>query len=109
MRKAYVSQITFFSEAPILSLNPVLGTVAAKLGEAVSASMKLPHAFHPLGVYLNIDATVQPTPVQMFSIERRQNIPSSDGKYFSSAPVSTDAHIELIKEFERALQPKHGA
>ncbi len=108
-RKAYVSQVTFFSEAPILSLNPVLGTIANKLSETVSANMNLPNVFHPLGVFLNIDATAQPTPVQVFSIERRQNIPFSDGKYFSSAPVPTDAHIELIKEFERAVQqPKVG-
>lgn len=104
-RKGYVSNITFFSEAPILALNPVIGTIAKKLSETVSGCMKLPYAFHPAGVYINIDSTVQPTPVQLFSIERRLSIPYSDDKYFSAAPVATDTHIELIKEFEQAALP----
>jgi hypothetical protein len=105
-RKAYVSHITFYSDAPLLSLNPILDAVGEKISKVVSASLKLPYVFHPTGILLGIDPEEQRIPVQRFSIERREGAGFSENKYFSAAPVPTDLHLDLVAECEKALQVK---
>jgi hypothetical protein len=41
-----------------------------------------------------------------FSIQRRDNTPFSENKYFSDAPLPTDVHIRLLEEFETAISNK---
>jgi hypothetical protein len=36
-------------------------------------------------------------------IERRAGVPFSQNRYFSAAPLSTEAHLELLERFERLL------
>jgi|SRR5467141_3105969 len=103
-RKAYVSQILFYSDAPLLSVNPILNVVGKRISKEVSENLKLPYTFQPRGVSLGIDPEEQRIPVQVFSIERREGVAFSENKYWSAAPVSTDSHLALIEEFERSIQ-----
>ncbi len=106
-RKAYVSQFTFYSDAPILQIHPVLQSISAKVGETVSENLRLPSLFEPIGILWGLDPEAQRMPVFSFSIERRQGKPFSEGKYFSAAPLPTDTHMGLVEEFEKtALQQK---
>ena len=41
-----------------------------------------------------------------FSIQRRDNTPFSENKYFSDAPLPTDTHIHLLEQFEKDLSGK---
>jgi len=41
-----------------------------------------------------------------FSIQRRDNTPFSENKYFSDAPLPTDLHIKLLEQFEADLVAK---
>jgi hypothetical protein len=107
-RKLYVSQILFYSDAPLLSLNPVFDVVGNRISEEVSNNVKLPYRFQPNSIRFGIDPEEQRIPVQMFSIERRDATAFSEGKYFSAAPVSTDTHLSIIEEFERATTKKAG-
>jgi hypothetical protein len=107
-RKAYVSQVIFYSDAPLLSINPILDVVGDRISKEVSNNLKLPYVFQPRGISLGIDPEVQRIPVQVFSIERREGVAFSEDKYWSAAPVSTDTHLALIEEFERAAQKYRG-
>jgi hypothetical protein len=108
-RKAYVSHVIFYSDAPLLSMNPVLDVVANRISKEVTDNLKFPYVFHPRGISLSIDPAEQRIPIQAFSIERREGIAFAENKYWSAAPVSTDTHIALIEEFERAAQRQREA
>jgi hypothetical protein len=103
-RRGYVSHIVFYSDAPLLSLNPVLDVIGERVSKEVSANLKLPYAFQPMGIRLGIDPEQQRIPVQVFTVERREGAAFSEGKYFSAAPVSTETHLALIEQFEHASQ-----
>ena len=100
-RKSYVSQIVFYSDVPILEINPILDTIGERVSKEVIANLKLPYVFQPAAFKLTIDPEEQRIPVQYFSIERREGAAFSEGKYFSSGPISTDIHISIIEEVER--------
>lgn len=104
-RKSYVSHITFYSDVPILSVNPVLHLMGQKIGRLVSGNVKLPYDFYPLGFQLGIDPETHRIPVQNFTVERRQGVALSENKYFSAAPVPTEVHRELIEDLEKASAP----
>jgi hypothetical protein len=101
-RKAYVSHVMFYSDAHLLSVNPIFGVVAKRISKEVSDNLKLPYEFYPRGISLGIDPAEQRIPVQHFSIERREGAAFVENKYWSAAPVSTDSHLALIEEFEHA-------
>lgn len=108
-RKAYVSHIIFYSEVPLLSLNPALDVVAKRVSKEVTNNLKLPSVFQPRGISLGLDPAEQRIPVQHFSIERREGVAFSENKYWSAAPVATDVHLALIEEFEQAAQKPQAA
>lgn len=55
-------------------------------------------------VTFNIDPmTLPPQRHANFIIERRGGVPYEANRYFSSAPLPTDAHLELLEIFEREL------
>ena len=101
-RKAYVSQIIFYSDVPLLSVNPILDVLGERISKEVANTLKLPYVFQPRGISLGIAPETQRMPIQIFTVERREGVAFSEGKYFSAAPVSTDTHLALIEEFERA-------
>jgi hypothetical protein len=105
-RKAYVSHITFYSNAPLLSLNPILNSTGDEISKAVSATLKLPYVFQPTGILIGIDPEAQRIPIQRFSIERREGAAFRENKYFSAAPVPTPLHLRLVEEFEKAMAAK---
>jgi hypothetical protein len=99
-----VSQITFYSDVPLLSVNQVLSSIAERLTTEVSANLKLSSPFQPQAISLGLDPEMQRIAVHPFSIERREGTPFSERKYFSAAPVSTDTHISLVEAFEKAVR-----
>ena len=105
-RRAYISHLTFYSDAPLLSLNPVLEAVGEGISKEVLRNLKLDYRFQPRGVSLSIDPETQRIPVQQFTLERRDGAPYSEGKYFSAAPVQTDVHVSLLEEFERSARAR---
>lgn len=102
-RKSYVSQLTFYSDARMLLLNPFLSTVAQKISDEVTTNLKLKYQFQPTGVIIGVDPESQKIPVQVFTVERRVGVAFSEGKYFSAAPVPTTIHLRLLEEFERTI------
>jgi len=102
-RKAYVSQVTFYSDAPLLFVNPVLKELSEEIGKIVSGNLKLESVYEPSGIVLSLDPETQRVPSSPFSIERRQGIAFSEDKYFSVAPLPTDIHLGMLEEYERRI------
>jgi hypothetical protein len=102
-RKAYVSQITFYSGVPLLFVHPILKNLSEKIAKVVSENLNLSSTFEPTAILFGLDPESQRIATSPFSIERRQGTAFSEGKYFSGAPVPTDIHLALLEEFERAV------
>jgi hypothetical protein len=60
--------------------------------------------YEPTVISIDYDALTGKHPLGPFSIQRRENTPFSEGKYFSSAPLPTDIHIKLLEKFEKSLE-----
>ncbi len=103
-RKSYVSQISFFTDVPMLSLHPMLATTGDAISSAVKQHLKLPYKFHPRGIVFGIDPEEQRIPIPPFTLERRDGIAFSENKYFSSAPVPTRIHLQVVEAFEDAMR-----
>jgi hypothetical protein len=102
-RKTYASQFTFYSDVPLLHINPVLEALSEEVCRVVAENLKLPTVIEPTAILLGQDPEAQRIPVFPFSIERRQSIAFSEGKYFSSAPLPTDKHIAVVEKFEKSI------
>jgi len=102
-RKGYVSQFSFFSDAPLLQLNPIFKTVSAKVARGASESLRVPAVYEPTGIVFSLDPAEQRIPMHPFTIERKQGVAFADKKYFSAAPLPTDTHLSLVEEFEKSI------
>jgi hypothetical protein len=103
LRRGYVSNLAFYSDVPLLSVNPILDDFAERVGKIVSGNLKLDCRYEPSTVMISMDPESQRVPASPFSIERRVGTAFSEGKYFSAAPVHTDVHIKLVEEYERSV------
>lgn len=101
-RRAYISQLAFYSDAPLFLIHPVF----RKIGEIVSGEVNdnfgksLPYQATAVG--LNYDVTTTPLGPAPFNIQRREGAPFGDKKYFSVAPVKTNIHLQLLDMVETA-------
>jgi len=105
-RWAYLSQVTFYSDADFNIIHPALRNVSRKVTEAVSRLQGAEFAFVPNWLGWGFDRTVRQFAISDFSIQRRADTPFSENKYFSQAPVSTSEHIKILEEFEADLLKK---
>lgn len=102
-RKGYGSQLTFESEMHLSKLNPVVGNIAEVISTKLSNAMGQEVKYEPTALLFNLDQSVSKLVPGAFSIERRAEVPFSDRKYFSNAPLGTHDHIEILKAFETYL------
>jgi hypothetical protein len=102
-RQAFVSQLTFESTLKLTKLNPVLPKAESLISSRLSSSVGQPVHYETTAVLLNLDQSTTKLTPGPFTIERRAEIPFSDNKYFSSAPLSTEDHVGLLQEIEKVL------
>ena len=102
-RFAYISDLTFYSDVPLLS-NPPLQRIAEKTSELLSTIWQEPIRFEPLNISIGHDPTSRKNQIAPFTIQRRAETRFSENKYFSEAPLPTDVHIKLLEEFEAATK-----
>jgi hypothetical protein len=103
-RYAYISALSFFSEIPILDVSTALTNLSSRTSSALSDIWKEPVRFEPLTLSCGHDPTARKYPIASFTIARRAEARFSENKYFSEAPLPTDLHIRLLKEFETEVQ-----
>jgi hypothetical protein len=99
--KMCVSELTVRMESVLFELNPKLVDFA----NTISSICELPNTtpFVLSGLTFRTDVAVSLFKPSPFILEHKVNVPFSENKYFSRAPVHTDQHEELLKGFEGDL------
>ncbi len=103
-RFGYVSDLTFYSDVPILSINPALTKLATKISLALSEIWQEPIQYEPHNLAVAHDPMARKYGIAPFSITHRTEARFSENKYFSEAPLPTDKHIALLEEFEAEIK-----
>jgi len=106
-RFAYISNLTFYSDVPLLSVSPALTKLAKKTTQALSEIWQEPIQYEPVNFVVGHDPMARKYPIAPFSITRRAESKFSENKYFSEAPLPTDTHLALLEEFEAEVKRAH--
>ncbi len=98
---AYVSQVVFYAEAPILTLlsNPV-ARLSQRVSNSIEKVLKEKIHYELSGLWIGMDQLTRKMAPAAFTIQRRIDVPFSENKYFSEAPLPTEVHLTLLREFE---------
>jgi hypothetical protein len=99
----YLSQVTFRSTAPMTGTNSAVAKLAAGVAKGVADTVGESLKYDLAILSVDYDQLARKHPLGRFSIQRRDNTPFSENKYFSDAPLPTDAHLRLLEQFERDL------
>jgi hypothetical protein len=100
----YVSGISFYSDVPILAVNPMLNFLAAKMSAALSDIWQEPIHYETVGIGVGHDPGTRKFPIAQFTVTRREAAKFSENKYYSEAPLPTDLHLSLLEEYESGVR-----
>jgi hypothetical protein len=103
-RKMYYSRLVAFMDIDLDDLNPILKKMGQPISDSVSATTRVPSPYRTAGVYIDVNTLTRKYPPGPFSVERKLDSPDDDNKYFCSAPLETNKHLELLEQFEAALK-----
>lgn len=104
-RQIYFSEVTFRSECQLSTLNPALSKVAEMLSASVARITGQVLPYDVAQFNFNFDPLESKLIISPFRVERLGNTPYSENKYYSTAPMPTEEHLELLAVFESALKP----
>jgi hypothetical protein len=102
-RRAYVSTITFFSDAPMLKLNSVFEEIGAVVNSEVEINFGRKLEYYPAAMSITYDQLLTKFGTAAFTVQRREGVPFEEGKYFSTAPVKTEIHLDLLERWEKTV------
>jgi len=100
--KSYVSELMVWTDKPLNAINPKLQQIAKLLNSLIKGHSHHPIAFETFGITFWTDQTIT-LPPGPFRFERVSDIPFAENRYFSAAPLQTDAHLEVLTNFEKIL------
>lgn len=103
-RWQYASHLTFRSNVPLSAGHSAFQRLAGNLTRAISENTGEGLEYEPIFLAFDYDQLLRKHPLGRFSIQRRENTPFSENKYFSDAPLPTDTHIALLEQFEMDIQ-----
>jgi hypothetical protein len=100
-RWGYISQITFYSDFPLLNaISAPLLNLARKTGKAVDDIFGEGLEYEVTKVNVGHDPLMRQNGIAGITIEHRANVKFGDNKFFSEAPLPTKLHIKFLEEFE---------
>jgi hypothetical protein len=100
-RFGYVSDLSFYSDVPLLNLSPVLKKLAAQTSEQLTEIWQEPVHYEPLSISVGHDPMARKYGIAPFLITRRAEAKFSENKYFSEAPLPTDVHLRFLEQYEK--------
>jgi hypothetical protein len=105
-RWQYASQVTFRSTAQMTGASSAVEKLVASVAKGVADTMGENLKYDVAVLSVDYDQLTRKHALGKFSIQRRDNTPFSENKYFSDAPLPTDTHIHLLEQFEKDLSGK---
>lgn len=107
-RFAYVSDVSFYSDIPLLSVSSALTNLSDKVSRAVSEIWQEHVQYEPVNLVAGHDPLSRKYGIAPFSVARRAEARFSENKYFSEAPLPTDMHIQFLEQFEKEVAALQG-
>lgn len=102
-RWQYASQITFHSTIPLTPINSAFQRLAQGTANRIKEILGEDLTYELTTITIDYDQLARKHALGRFSIQRRDNTPFSENKYFSDAPLPTDLHMALLQQFEADL------
>lgn len=99
-RKNYLSQMFVSTDKSLVSLNPKLKEISKYVSDNIVGFENTSFDLGGISFWPDQKRTINPA---LFTIERQVNVPFSDRRYFSSAPLETEKHWELLNRLEAIL------
>ena len=100
-RSRYLSNLTFYSESPILSgTNSPVSRLAHRVSAVFAETSGIQKPWDATALSFHVEHTDGKPFFAPFTIQRRAEAAFSENKYFSEAPFPTDIHISLIEQLE---------
>lgn len=101
-RFAYVSGVSFYSDAPLLSAgSQPIADLATKTTEAVSEIWQGPVQYYPAQITVAHDPLARKDGIAHFMITYRAQARFSENKFYSEAPLPTDMHLQFLEDYEK--------
>lgn len=100
--KVYLSELWVQTDKSLNSINPKLESFARRLTSLIVGHEYHPIAFETYGIWFWTDQTIT-NPPPPFKLERPEGIPFAENRYYSVAPLQTEAHLEVLEELESIL------
>jgi hypothetical protein len=99
-RWGYLSNLTFYSELPLLKSNSSTSNLVQRVQDAASKFTGDRSVWEPTIFTIHAESTPKKPLYAPFTIQRRAECAFSENKYFSEAPLPTDVHLDLLEQFE---------
>lgn len=100
IKKVYVSELYFNMHGYRHMVNPVMEQFLQRLPSQIVGHGDV--VLEVNGIAFGADPGGHSKPVP-FRIERAENIPSSENRYYSVGPFQTETHLNLLQELESLL------
>lgn len=98
-KKLYTSEVNVRTKCNLNRLNPKLTELNQKFGTMIGRDQ-----VELAGISFWTDQVIlQPQVPLQFRFERKINTPFSENRYYSSAPVQTSQHLELLTDLEKII------
>ena len=98
--KVYISELYFSMEKRLYALNPKLEKFAGLLSSKIIGYNDIDLEVGGISLWRDPGKIGQPG---AFRIERQEGLPFKENRYYSTAPLQTEVHIEVLEEFEKIL------
>jgi hypothetical protein len=103
LTRSYESQLDIEADLPPYFLNPGLDEVAKKLSAQATAIDGKPREYRLGGFAMWPEDIGKPASPSNFRFERKWGVSNTSTAYFSTAPLKTEQHLELLQDLERVL------
>jgi hypothetical protein len=99
-RTRYLSSFSFFSEVPILKHSQAINNASKTMAELMESITGQSREYEGTEIDLDFDHSSNRDALAPFTIQRLGVEPFKSNRYYTQAPVPTEALIALVEQFE---------
>jgi len=98
-RKIFTSELNVRSAKSLIGVNPKLSQIADKISGLLPINLRLPYEF--AGLTVSPVQGISNITICPFRFERKLHTSPDERKFYTTAPVHTDEHLNLLEWFEQ--------